>query len=476
MKYTEMIELYKEGKLDDEKKKEVQNDIERHEAISDYLYENEQIPSVFDVEGGVEKSADKSEPSPEEKRKAEEQARQETEKIIRLIKKRFRKGFVRFGIILLVLVLVVVGIFEWIVPNWLKSRYYDPIGAISESSSPKITQFEKDMRVYTNLFAPDKNWDDISVTDLGSGKYGLSVAELCPDISCLSRMANIDYTTDYYKYNYVSGSINQGVLELNGDDVFSPRLSYPFYPALAGVSNESRVIFWGSGGDTSSTGPRDMSSVSSVNNSGVYNIYVTFDKVYGYEDAIKMLSEALKNDHNRGYGMMSLWFAACQKFGGTYEASATLGFYANCNSYNRYFGGDYLEQLYNGLSREDYFDKESLRKSFEAYFSESLRHIADSKDFTMMTGCNEIKPYKRKSDSEDYYEDGYTKGGIEYPENTDLDTRYECLSEYLNRFADNVEKNGIYTYGCYYEGVRGETIKELAKDSHISYIYIENVG
>ena len=37
MKYRELIELYKKGKLDDEKEM-VENDIERHEAISEYLF------------------------------------------------------------------------------------------------------------------------------------------------------------------------------------------------------------------------------------------------------------------------------------------------------------------------------------------------------------------------------------------------------------------------------------------------------
>lgn len=58
----------------------------------------------------------------------------------------------------------------------------------------------------------------------------------------------------------------------------------------------------------------------------------------------------------------------------------------------------------------------------------------------------------------------------------DIDERCECEAAYLTRFADNIEKNGIFTYGCYCEGVRGNMIQNLAKDTHISYIYVEQVA
>ena len=49
MKYRELIELYKKGKLDDEKKEMVENDIERHEAISEYLFSEGEIPEIKDL-------------------------------------------------------------------------------------------------------------------------------------------------------------------------------------------------------------------------------------------------------------------------------------------------------------------------------------------------------------------------------------------------------------------------------------------
>ena len=44
MTYRELIELYKAGELEPEQQKKIEQDIERQEAIGDYLYEKEEIP------------------------------------------------------------------------------------------------------------------------------------------------------------------------------------------------------------------------------------------------------------------------------------------------------------------------------------------------------------------------------------------------------------------------------------------------
>ena len=49
MTYRELLELYKAGELELEQRKRIEKDIEKQEAISDYLYEQEGIPSLEDV-------------------------------------------------------------------------------------------------------------------------------------------------------------------------------------------------------------------------------------------------------------------------------------------------------------------------------------------------------------------------------------------------------------------------------------------
>ena len=50
MTYRELITLYKTGKLDEEQKKQIEADIERQEAISEYLFETEEIPGLEDLD------------------------------------------------------------------------------------------------------------------------------------------------------------------------------------------------------------------------------------------------------------------------------------------------------------------------------------------------------------------------------------------------------------------------------------------
>ena len=49
MTYRELIVLYKNGKLDEAQKKQVEADIERQEAISEYLFDAEEIPELEDL-------------------------------------------------------------------------------------------------------------------------------------------------------------------------------------------------------------------------------------------------------------------------------------------------------------------------------------------------------------------------------------------------------------------------------------------
>ena len=50
MTYRELLNLYKQGKLDDVRKKEVEASIEKQDAISEFLYEEGEIPEFSDLE------------------------------------------------------------------------------------------------------------------------------------------------------------------------------------------------------------------------------------------------------------------------------------------------------------------------------------------------------------------------------------------------------------------------------------------
>ena len=52
MTYRELLKLYKQGKLEDSTKKQIEAEIEKQDAISEFLYEEGTIPDFSDLESG----------------------------------------------------------------------------------------------------------------------------------------------------------------------------------------------------------------------------------------------------------------------------------------------------------------------------------------------------------------------------------------------------------------------------------------
>ena len=49
MTYRELLKLYKQGKLEDSTKKQIEAEIEKQDAISEFLYEEGAIPDFSDL-------------------------------------------------------------------------------------------------------------------------------------------------------------------------------------------------------------------------------------------------------------------------------------------------------------------------------------------------------------------------------------------------------------------------------------------
>ena len=89
MTYHELIALYRTGKLSEEQRARVEADIERQEAISEYLFEAEEVPGVEALIG-------------EGAGTGENYSLQETEdmeeRFVKMIRRSIRKAFVKMGI------------------------------------------------------------------------------------------------------------------------------------------------------------------------------------------------------------------------------------------------------------------------------------------------------------------------------------------------------------------------------------------
>lgn len=65
MTYKELLRLYKEGKLNEQQRQQIEQDIQRQDAINEYLYEEGDIPGLEDTvfpaaESGTEPCAERT--------------------------------------------------------------------------------------------------------------------------------------------------------------------------------------------------------------------------------------------------------------------------------------------------------------------------------------------------------------------------------------------------------------------------------
>ena len=146
MTYRELLELYKAGELELEQRKRIEKDIEKQEAISDYLYEQEGIPGLEDVfkeeqnssvfadgrqtETGKEKAeADAQEQKARDQRRKNRRSIQEEDidtEFITMINRSIRRAFRRLGLTVLALAFALILFVQFCFPTIVSCFYYNP--------------------------------------------------------------------------------------------------------------------------------------------------------------------------------------------------------------------------------------------------------------------------------------------------------------------------------------------------------------
>ena len=108
MTYRELLKLYQEGKLDKAQTDEVEHAIEKQEAISEYLYEKEEIPGL-EVLQGQEKE--------EVFVQGNDAESEEEQRFAKMIQKTIRRTFLKMGAIVGTGVLAVVLCVIFVLPQ-----------------------------------------------------------------------------------------------------------------------------------------------------------------------------------------------------------------------------------------------------------------------------------------------------------------------------------------------------------------------
>lgn len=437
MTYRELLHLYKQGKLDMEKKKQVEAEIEKQDAISEFLYEEGDIPDFSDLENGEDcfNNLDDKNQKAEwqdskidgniEKRQGNLQSKREddfNEQFMKEIQRSIRKAFIKMGTIVGAVVLIFVLCAVFILPKAVSKFYYDPNEAAGAYEGMTTTRMSLDLSVYSELYLPGNYRDQVNAVSRGYGEYDIVIPQT--------------YTWTG-KFTSVSGRLVRGKLTLYDNNILS-RPALMFY--LPGDENAWEAWETDENGketkvDTEAHKQESIQyskeEISGYNDNDWYTAYVSINELMDYKDFIDWF-EKLSDKKDLEWG--NLWCAVHTEEEDGYCSEPNIGFcpYASGS------GMSWDKDKYPYLSLLDNADAYNEAKvtdadAMQTHFTSMLSYMQDHDDILSMMG-----------QSTDYQED------------------YQNMIDY-------VKKNGLKIHG-FAISTKKKTLLELYKEDVVSYI------
>ena len=308
MRYRELLELYRKKELGEQEREMIEQEIEKHEAISEYLFEREESDTLnFGADASQSESAE-----PGQKREEGAGGDEFTKRVNRAI----RRAFLRMGAAVCAVTLVIVLLILFVLPGVVSQFYYDPGKIVGQDSYGGTTnQMSLDMAVYTELALPGTYRNNVQVEDRGYGNYDIYIYQ---NVSRTGRFQN------------TAGQIQKGELRLYDINQFSLPVSNAFGWFQMDMDQEGTLteqIADGQGQFFGASGDRELclENLNALDDSRFYLAYVTLDRIMPYE-AFLEFSEAQSDS------IMDVWCAPRTMAEGSYQTAgcpANLGFYTS---------------------------------------------------------------------------------------------------------------------------------------------------
>ena len=415
MTYRELLKLYKQGKLEESTRKKIEAEIEKQDAISEYLYEEGEIPEF----SGLEKEPGCFHDLNEESQMTEQQ---NNGRFIREIQHSVRRAFIKMGVIIGAVVLAIVLCAVFILPKVVSRFYYDPNEVAGKYEEMTTTRMDLDLSVYSELFLPGNHRDQVSAVSRGYGEYDIVI----PQTSSWTG-----------KFTSVSGRLVRGKLTLYDNNILS-RPSMQFY--LPG--DESAWEAWEvdeNGKETKmDTEARKKASIQDsrvaieeYNDNDWYLAYVSINDIMDYKDFITWYKN-LSDQKNLEWG--ALWCAVHTEDEDGYCVEPNIGFCPMPSGMSMSWDKEkypYLSLLDNADSGYEVQEKDE--ETMQTHFISMLSYIQDHDEILSMMG-----------------------------QTTDSPGRYQDMIEY-------VKKNRLKIHG-FAVSAKKKTLLELYKEDVVSYI------
>lgn len=404
MTYRELIKLYKAGELEAEQKERVKKDIERQEAISEYLFEQEEIPGLDDLKNDTIGNQTTGSLSSEE-------MDDESAGFVKMIRSSIRKAFLKMGIAVGFIVILVVLFVMFALPEVVDLFYYNPAEIAGEDAEGYTTnRLSLDMATYSELFLPGRFRDTVVVDENGYGEYDINIIQS-------SSITGV--------FTNVAGKIEKGKMVLYDSNLLKIPTGNAFVRDFVNVEDYHLDNNRGAAGDYEEA----MNELQELDEDEYYMAYVTLDEVMNYSEFV----EWTKNGE-----VYPWWCAICQENEDGYFVNENIGFIYSSSAGDLHYDEEtypYLSYFDAGTTTGEEQDWIVSEEIMTKHVVSMLRYMNGQEDFCNMVG-------------------------------------YINEENYLDKFADNVEDNGLNIYGFVVVAQKGE-ILDISSLDKVAYIYTQ---
>ena len=424
MTYRELLKLYRQGKLEEDKKKEVEAEIEKQDAISEFLYQEGEIPGLEDL-----KEQEDTEPaknliaaSDTEKNAGTGQNNDFDNRFVKEIRHSIRKAFIKMGVVTGAIVLAVILCAVFVLPRVVSAIYYDPNEVVGEYEDLVTTRMDLDLSVYSELFLPGNYRNQVSAVPRGYGEYDITIPQ------------NMSWTG---KFTSVSGRLVRGELTLYDKNILS-RPSMQFYLPGDETAWEAWEVDENGKETKMDTEARKKESIQyskeeieGYNDNDWYTAFVSIEKIMEYKDFIEWFQN-LSDSKNLEWG--TLWCAVHTENEDGYCIEPNIGFCPFAAGMSM----SWDKEKYPYLSLNDDWDSqedvdETDEKIMQSHFISMLSYMREHKEILTMMD--------QAADDTDRYQE----------------------------MIDYVKKNGLKIHG-FAISAKKDTLLELYKEDVVSYI------
>ena len=424
MTYRELLKLYRQGKLEEDKKKEVEAEIEKQDAISEFLYQEGEIPGLEDL-----KEQEDTEPaknliaaSDTEKNAGTGQNNDFDNRFVKEIRHSIRKAFIKMGVVTGAIVLAVILCAVFVLPRVVSAIYYDPNEVVGEYEDLVTTRMDLDLSVYSELFLPGNYRNQVSAVPRGYGEYDITIPQ------------NMSWTG---KFTSVSGRLVRGELTLYDKNILS-RPSMQFYLPGDETAWEAWEVDENGKETKMDTEARKKESIQyskeeieGYNDNDWYTAFVSIEKIMEYKDFIECFQN-LSDSKNLEWG--TLWCAVHTENEDGYCIEPNIGFCPFAAGMSM----SWDKEKYPYLSLNDDWDSqedvdETDEKIMQSHFISMLSYMREHKEILTMMD--------QAADDTDRYQE----------------------------MIDYEKKNGLKIHG-FAISAKKDTLLELYKEDVVSYI------